>query len=415
VTYDECIDYLLSRLPMFHRTGAAAYKPGIGNITELCELVGNPHVHLRFIHIAGTNGKGSTAHLIASVLQEAGYTTALHTSPHLTDFRERFRINGKMIPREEVVTFVELYKDRWEKVQPSFFEIGVALAFWTFLRASADICVMETGLGGRLDSTNIIQPELSVITPIGMDHMNLLGDTIEDIAREKAGIIKSGIPVVISRQHNKAREVLVQQAVALNAPLVEAEATTDQIPDHTLRGKYQQVNARTALTALHQLIKQGWKIDDEAIQSGFANVVANTGLRGRWEILCQAPLIVCDVGHNEDGIVAVMDQVAETPHHTLHIVLGVVHDKDINRMIIRLSPTAIYYFCKADIPRGMDADELASRASGSGLRGNVFPSVADAFHEAVRNAAADDLVLVTGSFFTVAEVLSLPAYQGFNG
>jgi dihydrofolate synthase / folylpolyglutamate synthase len=390
---------------MFHRTGQAAYKPGIGNISELCTMLGNPEKHLRFVHIAGTNGKGSTAHLMASALQEAGYVTGLHTSPHLVDFRERIRVNGEMIPKEDLVAFVETYRKLWEPIEPSFFEIGVAMAFWYFRRIKTEICVIETGLGGRLDSTNIITPELSVITPIGMDHMNLLGNTIEAIAAEKAGIIKPGIPVVISAQRPVAAEVLRARAVACNSPLTDASAEKE-VPPVPLAGRYQQVNAATAACALRELRNRGWQVKEEHIRRGFEQVFRNTGLRGRWEVIRQSPTVICDVGHNEDGIRQVVRQLSETPHRRLHIVLGMVSDKDIGRILTLLPPAAHYYFCKADIPRGMDASALRETAKNAGLQGEVHPSVEAAYRAALAHSGEEDLVVVTGSFFTVAEVLA---------
>jgi dihydrofolate synthase / folylpolyglutamate synthase len=405
VTYEACIEYLFAQLPMFHRTGPAAYKPGIGNILALCELLGHPERELKFVHIAGTNGKGSTSHLIASVLQEAGYTTGLHTSPHLIDFRERIRVNGALIPEEAVVEFVTTYRTQWEAIQPSFFELSVAMAFWYFRRAGTDICVIETGLGGRLDSTNIIAPEVCAITTIGMDHMNLLGDTLGQIAFEKAGIIKSGVPVVIGAITGEAREVILQKAIESGAEVVDSTLMVGT-PEVPLKGIYQKANARTAHAVIRTLISRGWSITQEHIASGFERVIAHTGLAGRWQEIRQSPKVICDVGHNVDGVALVVDQVKRMAKSRLHIVLGMVSDKDIGNVLRLLPDDAVYYFCKANIPRGMDAVQLQTQASESGLCGEVYSSVAAAYRAALDAATEEDIVLVTGSFFTVGEVLT---------
>lgn len=405
MTYEACIEYLFAQLPMFHRSGPAAYKPGIGNILALCELLGHPERNLKFVHIAGTNGKGSTSHLIASVLQEAGYTTGLHTSPHLIDFRERIRVNGALIPEEAVVEFVTTCRTQWEAIQPSFFELSVAMAFWYFRRAGTDICVIETGLGGRLDSTNIITPEVCAITTIGMDHMNLLGDTPGQIAFEKAGIIKPDVPVVIGAITGDAREVILQKAIESGAEVVDS-SLVQGTPEVPLKGNYQKANARTAYAVIQTLISRGWNITQEHIASGFARVIENTGLAGRWQEIRQSPKVICDVGHNVDGVGLVVEQVKRMEQTRLHIVLGMVSDKDIDS-VLRLLPThALYYFCKANIPRGMDARQLHEQAARCELQGEVYASVAMAYRAALTSASEKDIVLVTGSFFTVGEVLS---------
>jgi dihydrofolate synthase/folylpolyglutamate synthase len=403
-SYAETLDYLYAQLPMFHRIGPAAYKPGLQNTIDLLALVGNPEVNLKCVHIAGTNGKGSTSHLIASVCQEAGYKTGLYTSPHLIDFRERIRINGVMIPKEEVVMFVDLYKDQWTAIQASFFEITVALAFWYFKKHNVDISIIETGLGGRLDSTNVITPEVSVITRIGMDHMNLLGDTIEKIASEKAGIIKENVPVVLGIMPESAREVCVQKAYEKQAEIFLADEHVELL-NSPLQGNYQRENHRTALLASEVLRSRGWKLNDENIKKGFENVITNTQLMGRWQILSENPLIIADVAHNEDGIASVMTQVSQLQFQQLHIVLGIVSDKDIANVLKLFPKNAIYYFCKANIPRGIDALALKDIASEFGLKGSVYESVREAFENASTSMKNTDILLVTGSFFTVAEVL----------
>jgi dihydrofolate synthase/folylpolyglutamate synthase len=406
MTYHDVLEYMYAQLPMFHRVGPAAYKPGLDNTYRLLEIVGNPHLDLRTVHVAGTNGKGSTSHLIASVLQEAGYKTGLCTSPHLKDFRERIRINGSLIPEQSVVEFVQTYRSAWEPIQPSFFEITIALCFWFFRKEKTDIAVIETGLGGRLDSTNVITPEISVITNIGMDHMNLLGDSIEQIAAEKAGIIKNNIPIVAGPMKTEALNIITAHAGAKQARLFNADTLSpDIVPPTCLRGTYQDENRRTAYAALLELERLGWHISDDHIRNGFMHVTQNTSLQGRWQQLADTPLIIADVAHNEDGIKVVLNQISETPHEQLHFVLGLVSDKDVDRVLRLLPEKATYYFCKANIPRGMDADDLAERAGKYALRGKAYDSVQHAFDAAKKAAHERDLVFIGGSVFTVAEVL----------
>ncbi len=406
MNYPETLEYLYFQLPMFHRVGPAAYKPGLDNTWALLELVGNPQVGLKTVHIAGTNGKGSTSHMIAAALQVAGYKTGLYTSPHLKDFRERIRIDGVMIPQGEVVAFVEQFHETWQPIQPSFFEITVAMCFWYFKRAGIDIAVIETGLGGRLDSTNVIEPEVSVITNIGYDHMNLLGDTIVKIASEKAGIIKIKTPIVIGRMRGEAREVMIAAAGRLHAPLIDAAfAPESLIPSGSLKGYYQTENRATAFMALRTLAALGWNVSEDHIAQGFQHVVEFTGLLGRWQKLKDKPLAIADVAHNEDGIRAVLNQLLEIPHKQLHFVLGMVGDKDVARVLNLLPTNAIYYFCKADIPRGLAAELLMQKAGELNLNGEQYSSVQSAYSAALSAAAADDLVFVGGSVFTVAEIL----------
>lgn len=391
---------------MFHRVGPAAYKPGLDNTWALLELVSNPHVGLKTVHVAGTNGKGSTSHMVAAALQVAGYKTGLYTSPHLKDFRERIRINGIMIPQEEVVTFVNEYHHDWQAIQPSFFEITVAMCFWYFKRVQVDIAVIETGLGGRLDSTNVIVPEVSVITNIGYDHMNLLGDTIEMIAAEKAGIIKTGRPVVLGAMREEARYVMLRTAENAKSPVIDSTIIAAQrIPESALKGIYQQENRATAFMALRTLAAMGWQLSEEQIAHGFEQVVELTGLLGRWQKLNDKPLAIADVAHNEDGIRIVLEQIRQTPHKKLHFVLGLVGDKDVTRVLQLLPSSAVYYFCKADIPRGLDAESLKRQAAEFHLIGEFYTSVKRAYESALSAATTDDLVFVGGSVFTVAEVL----------
>lgn len=404
MNYAQTLDYLFSQLPMFHRIGAAAYKPGLDNIYALCAAIGNPQQQLKYVHIAGTNGKGSTSHLIASVLQEAGYKTGLYTSPHLIDFRERIKVNGAMIPEKDVVEFVEQHKAHIAHLQPSFFEWTMMLAFDHFEKTNCDIVVLETGLGGRLDSTNIITPEVSVITNIGLDHMHLLGDSIASIAREKAGIIKQEIPVVIGHMLPEAAHIMRSTAQSQHATIFLAD-DVEAVPATPLLGDYQKENTRTAFSALRVLQQRGWNIAPTHIQKGFADVVKNTDIMGRWQMLQEVPLVIADVAHNEDGIRAVVKQLSETPHDALHFVLGMVNDKDIAKVLALLPKHATYYFCKANIPRGLEANVLKQQATECGLKGEVYTSVASAFSAAKQAATTSDVVFIGGSFFTVAEVL----------
>ncbi len=403
--YEETLAYLYARLPMFSRIGAAAYKADLDNTHALMRLLDHPERGLKCVHVAGTNGKGSTCSLIASVLQEAGYKVGLHTSPHLKDFRERFRINGEMVSEEVVTEFVERYREAFEPIAPSFFEWGVAFALWWFREQQVDIAVIETGMGGRLDSTNVVTPEVSVITNIGWDHMQYLGDTLEAIAAEKAGIIKPDVPVVLGEGGPSIDPVIRRIATERGSDLIMAEDRAGALIPCGLMGEHQERNKRTAFTTIEVLRERGWKVDNPTTMKGFINVLRNTGLRGRWDVLSKDPLTIADVAHNADGISAVLRMLEVTPHQELHMVLGMVGDKDIGRVLALLPTKATYYFCKADIPRGLDASELQTQSTGHGLKGTVHGSVQAAFQAARSKAAPEDLVLVTGSVFVVAEVL----------
>ena len=406
MNFSETLHFLYEQLPMFHRVGPAAYKPGLDNTIRLLEVLGNPHKGIKCIHVAGTNGKGSTSHLLASILQSAGYKTGLYTSPHLKDFRERIRVNGAMIEPDFVVDFVERYLSQWQELQPSFFEITVAMCFEYFRQQALDVAVIETGLGGRLDSTNVILPDLSIVTNVSMDHMNLLGDTIELIALEKAGIIKTLIPVVIGPMIPVASKIMTTRAAELNAPVTEANNELSHLfIACPLKGSYQQQNFCTVGTAVQILRSVGYAITDAHVAQGAERVIEQTGLLGRWQILGQQPLIIADVAHNEDGLQQVMHQLSQMPCRTLRVVLGMVADKDVNRVLKLLPQDAVYYFCKADIPRGMPAEELKTKASEFELRGACYTSVMAAFDAVKRDASSDDIVFVGGSIFTVAEVL----------
>lgn len=418
----------MSTLPMFSRIGKAAYKTDLTNTIELCNFLNNPERFFKSVHIAGTNGKGSTSHMLASVFQAAGYKTALYTSPHLKDFRERIRINGEMIREEFVSEFVAHIQPIIEKIEPSFFETTVAMAFEYFRKEKVDIAIIETGLGGRLDSTNIIQPELSVITNIGWDHMNILGDSLEKIAKEKAGIIKKNIPVVIGEAEGEIKSVFIEKAIELNAPIIFASehyhAIDWQYKHHQLiveigvgnsedkkfyhldlPGIYQTKNLVTTLAAIRELEKKGYVFFDSQIKNGLRNVKKQTGLHGRWEIIREQPAVILDVAHNADGIEQLLRQLELIEPKHLHIVIGVVRDKDLDQVLSLLPKYAQYYFTQAQIPRALPADNLLEAAAKYDLKGESFPEVNAALKQALLNAAKDDLILVCGSVFVVGEVV----------
>jgi dihydrofolate synthase/folylpolyglutamate synthase len=430
MNYRQTLDYLFAQLPMFHRIGAAAYRADLGNTITLCTLLDHPENTFKSVHIAGTNGKGSTSHLLASVLQSAGYRTGLYTSPHLKDFRERIRVNGKKIPKSYVSKFVKNYRNLFEPVEPSFFEYTAVMAFQYFAEEMVDLAIIETGMGGRLDSTNVITPLISVITNISMDHTLYLGDTLPAIASEKAGIIKQGVPVVIGETQPEVMEVFLSRAKALMAPIQFADqnykmkrrglskgrffisdSTGDSIPWDgvplycPLKGIYQDKNIITSFQVIKLLIESGFNISEDAIRSGYNSVIRQTGLQGRWQSLPGKPRVICDVGHNEAGIGYILEQLGQEKFDHLHWVFGLVNDKDTDSILKILPPDAVYYFCKANIPRGLDAEELRQKAYVFGLNGKVYPSVKDAYQEALQTAGEDDLVFVGGSTFVVAEVL----------
>jgi dihydrofolate synthase/folylpolyglutamate synthase len=426
MNYQQTLDYLYSQLPMFQRIGSAAYKDNLDNTIAICNLLGNPENKFKSIHIAGTNGKGSTSHLLASILQSAGLKVGLYTSPHLKDFRERIKINGKLIPQQYVIDFVEKYKNNFETIQPSFFEMTVGLAFNFFADEKVDIAVIEVGLGGRLDSTNVITPELSVITNISYDHVALLGDTLAKIAIEKSGIIKQQVPVVIGELQEEIKSVFIETAKQQNTSIVFADQKyraknvrdemgeklfltmdVDSYPNlkSELLGLYQQKNIATVLCAVEILKTKGFQLSESVIRKGIQNVVTQTGLWGRWQIIGNQPLVIADTGHNEAGIKEVLHQLKQTAYNTLHFVLGMVNDKDISKILQLLPKDAVFYFCKAQIPRALNADELANQAKLAGLKGNVYATVAEALEAAKSKAQKNDIVFVGGSTFTVAEVV----------
>ena len=403
MTYQQTLDYLFDRLPMYQRLGAAAYKADIGNIITASQHLENPHRKFKSIHVAGTNGKGSTSYLLASILHEAGYKVGLYTSPHLKDFRERIKINGQMIKETEVISFVSNIKAFFEILELSFFEFTVALAFDCFAKQKVDIAVIETGLGGRLDSTNIIRPELAIITNISLDHTNLLGDTIEKIAEEKAGIIKENTPIIIGRKQKETTEIFRKIAEEKQAKLIYASANNKYKTD--LKENYQKENISTALTAITQLQAMNWNISEDNIKNGVGNILKNTAFMGRWQTLSEHPLIICDIGHNEEGIKKITQQIAELHFNKLLFVFGVVKDKNIDAILSLLPEKAQYYFCQANIDRAMEVEELTKKAIKSGLKGAAHTSVKQALETAEKNATKDDLIFVGGSAFVVAEVL----------
>ncbi len=406
MTYQECLDWLFEQLPMYQRVGGAAYKADLNNTLQLMEILDHPEHKFKSVHVAGTNGKGSVSHMLAAVFQKAGYKTGLYTSPHLKDFRERIRINGEMIPEEKVTEFVEQHKDSFTTLGLSFFEMTVGLAFQYFADEQVDIAILEVGMGGRLDSTNVVTPELSVITNISLDHTQFLGNTKALIAAEKGGIIKTGIPVVIGERDNESSPVFEQIAKEHKSPISFAE---DLIPWRAvdaldLKGIYQEKNIRTVLAAVKVLKEQGHDLNTH-LEEALQNAAKLTGLRGRWEQIGTKPKTICDTAHNEAGVQMVLDQLKRESYRQLHIVWGMVGDKDISTILRMLPKNAIYYFCKPEIPRGKNAEELGREAVRYGLSGKSYPSVTKALEAAKAHTLSDDLIFVGGSTFVVGEVI----------
>ena len=390
---------------MYQRIGAAAYKVDLSNTIKLVEYLKNPQNNFKSVHVAGTNGKGSTSHMLASILQEAGYKVGLYTSPHLKDFRERIKLNGKMISEKSVVDFVKNHQSFFEENQLSFFEMTVGLAFDFFKNEEVDIAIIEVGLGGRLDSTNIITPEVSVITNIGLDHTRFLGETLAEIAAEKAGIIKSNIPVVIGEYLEDTKPVFINKATIEKSPIIFVEK--EDIPDFEtdLLGNYQVKNCKTACATINILKQKGWSISNKNIEDGFLNVFKNTGLKGRWQILNDNPKVICDTAHNKEGLSIVMEQLSNSFYNQLHIVLGVVDDKNLDTILPLFPKDAIYYFCKPDVVRGLSEIELKRNAKIFHLNGEIYTSVKEAYKNAISAYNEKDLIYVGGSTFVVAEVL----------
>ena len=428
MNYADTTNWMFNKFPMYQKIGAAAYKPDLGNIVELLDFLGNPQNNFKTIHVAGTNGKGTVSHTLASIFQECGYKTGLYTSPHLLDYRERIRINGQMIPEQNVIDFIDENKEKFEEMQLSFFEMATGMAFDYFAKEKVDIAIIEVGLGGRLDSTNVIKPELSVITNISLDHVAMLGNTLAEIAVEKAGIIKPNTPVVIGETQTETKDVFIRKAQECNAPIYFADQIFDcdkihvesldyqkfdiwknselyiEAVEFPLLGYYQKKNLATVVCAI-DILKDKFNIEQKDIINGLEFVVKNTNLMGRWQVLSRQPLVIADTGHNVGGIKEISIQLSDMTFRKLHFVLGCVNDKDINGILHLLPQYADYYFCKADIPRGLDANILASKAFAAGLHGNVYESVQQAYNSALNNAHFDDVVFIGGSNFTVAEVI----------
>ena len=427
MTYQETLDYLFNALPMFQRIGAAAFKKDLSNTIALCTHLGNPQNQFKSVHVAGTNGKGSTSHAICSVLMEAGYKVGLYTSPHLKSFTERIKVNGVEIPENEVVHFVAENKAFLEGLKPSFFEMTVGMAFWYFAKEQVDIAVVEVGMGGRLDSTNVISPEVSVITNIGYDHMQFLGDTLEKIAAEKAGIIKPNTPVVISQRQSETSPIFEKIANEKEAPLFFAEdfysISKKSVHDYAiyevedsdksfyieidLKGNYQQKNLAGVLKTIALLQKLGYQITQSHLNDGLCQIVKNTGLKGRWQVLGKKPWVICDTGHNEDGIKYIIDQINEYTFNQLYMVIGMVNDKEVGKVLDLLPKDAKYIFCQANIPRAMEAEILGLEAAAKGLEGIIIKDVNKAISRAKKDASANDLIFIGGSTFVVAEIKNL--------
>ncbi len=428
MNYQETINYLFSQLPMFQRTGKAAYKANLDTTLALDAYFEHPHKKFKCIHVAGTNGKGSVSHTLASVLQSAGYKVGLYTSPHLRDFRERVKINGEMISEEAVVDFVALHKVKFEELAPSFFEMTVALAFDYFAKEEVDVAVIEVGLGGRLDSTNIIDPILSIITNISFDHTSLLGNSIPIIAGEKAGIIKPNVPIVIGEKHAETEPVFIEKSKVQAAPIVFAEDAFELVNtelkankrhitfkrvdtnkkiilESDLLGVYQIKNIKTALLAIDQLNKIGFNLSEEIVRDGISKIVAQTSLLGRWQLLSETPRVICDTGHNVAGVSEILKQLNSLQFDNLHMVIGMVDDKDIDEVLSMLPKTAKYYFTRASIPRALDQEILKEKASNFQLEGNTYKNVEEALLAAKNESVDEDLVFVGGSTFVVAEVV----------
>lgn len=410
--YRRAVDWMCSALPMFQKVGSAAYRPGLENTEYLMDYLGHPERGLRCIHVAGTNGKGSTSSMLASVLMEAGYRTGLYTSPHLIDFRERMRVDGEMIPKEFVADFVERHLDFFTAHSFSFFEMTTAMAFCWFRACGVDVAVVETGLGGRLDSTNVVIPDLSVITNIALDHTAILGDTRVQIAGEKAGIIKPGVPVLIGENDPEIEPVFRAKAAREGAPLYFTDHGI-RLEDYPcpLEGDYQRFNIATVVAACG-ILRESWNLDPQTVRRGIARVVDNTHLQGRWQVLSRHPLVVCDTGHNVNGIGEIVRQLSHTPKGRLFMVFGMVNDKDVDGVLALLPKEAQYCFAQASVQRALDSRELARRAARFSLRGEAYPDCENAFRAAQQQAGPQDMIFVGGSTFVVADVLEVLSKRG---
>lgn len=404
MTYKETVEWMFAQLPMYQHQGASAYKKDLTNTLLLAEHLGNPEKSIKTVHVAGTNGKGSTSNMLASVLQEAGYKTGLYTSPHLKDFRERIRVNGEMISENFVCSFIAENKAFFEANHLSFFEMTVGLAFEYFVKEGVDIAVIETGLGGRLDSTNIIMPLVSVITNIGLDHTQFLGDTLPKIAFEKAGIIKQGVPVVVGEYNQETCTVFEEKAKETGSPIYYASDEVNEVPASDLVGDYQEQNKKTVLKTV-EVLKGTFNISDDNIKNGLLNVKHNTGFMGRWQQIHENPTAVCDTAHNSHGLKIVLNQIAKQKFDVLRVVFGVVNDKDLMDILPLMPKKAKYYFAKPNIPRGLEAKVLQEKAAGYGLIGDIYGSVSEAYKMALEDSFETDFIYVGGSTFVVAEIL----------
>ena len=405
MNYQDTVNWMFQQLPMYQNKGNSAFKKDLTNTINLAKHLNHPEDCFRSIHVGGTNGKGSTSHMLASILQESGYKVGLYTSPHLKDFRERIRINGKVITEKSVIAFIEQNKAFLEANQLSFFEMTVGMAFAYFADQEVDIAIIEVGLGGRLDSTNIITPEVSVITNIGFDHIQFLGNTLQEIAAEKAGIIKHGIPIVIGETHAETESVFRTKAEEKQSNIYFADQLVDTTIECDLKGAYQVHNIKTVLQSVKVLKSNGFNVSEKDLQKGLLNVTTNTGLQGRWQVLGTEPKIICDTAHNKEGLTSVMKQLKEESFNHLHIVFGVVNDKDLEGIIPLLPELATYYFCKPNVQRGLDAEILKKTFAKNGLKGEVYNSVKIALSVAKSNAKVTDLIYVGGSTFVVAEII----------
>lgn len=403
MTYKQTVDWMFAQLPMYQRSGKIAFTGKLDNTLALSAHLNYPEKKFKSIHVAGTNGKGSCSHMLASILQEAGYRVGLYTSPHLKDFRERIKINGKGVSKGFVVNFIENNRSFFETFNLSFFEMTVGMAFAYFAEENVDMAIIEVGLGGRLDSTNIITPEVSLITNIGMDHVDMLGDTLVKIAVEKAGIIKEGVPVVISESQPEITDTFKVIAQQRNSSIVFADRSIQDDYKTTLLGAYQAKNIKGVVATIRKL--KGFKISEENINDGLSKVTENTGLMGRWQVLRKSPTVVCDTAHNSEGLSMVLKQVTQQKFDTLHIVLGFVKEKELNSILPLFPQKASYYFCSPNVPRGLDVETLKSKAADFGLKGESYPSVKMAYSKALQNTSKTDFVFIGGSTFTVAEVV----------
>ena len=403
--YDSTLEWMFNKLPVYQNSGTFKYKIDLQNIYDLSTYLGNPHLKLKTIHVGGTNGKGSTSHILSSILQEAGYKVGLYTSPHLKDFRERIKINGDFIAKDNVVKFIETHKDYIDRNKLSFFEMTVGMAFDYFNNQEVDIAIIEVGMGGRLDSTNIINPEISVITNIGLDHTKFLGDSLQEIANEKAGIIKKGKTVIIGETQKELLDLFVKKANQLNSKIIFADQQKTHNYNSDLKGSFQSKNIQTAISAIHELTMSNWNVDIDAIRLGILRVHTNTGFTGRWTVLNQSPLIICDTAHNKEGLSIVLKDISLIKYSKLHFVIGFVEDKELDSIIELFPKDAIYYFCKPDIKRGLSAIKLESIFKSNSRFGCSFNSVNDALVSAKQNSKESDLIYVGGSTFVVSEVI----------